>query len=688
MDRKVLFQAILWSVAAYMLFLLIVGRLWPPPPLPPPGTVTTQSAPPTSGPTPLPAEAEASPQPSPSTAAAARATTGAAVLQIRGAEEEAAFVLGSTVGGEESPYRAEIHTTARGAAVDTVFLSDYKVAVDAERAYRLAGPLTEGDDTLRSLALETAVVDGTEVRLDQALWRGRQEEGSSGTAVVYTCDLVREGRAILRLERCYRLTPTPAKAQRFDFRSELTVQNLSGEAHALRLTERGPVGLAREEARADDRCVNVGIFQEGVVQHRAATPFADVSKNTQALKLFTEQDKGRLWWVAVENKYFAFISTPVRANGSEDPGYVYEVSAADHDGKAQTPNDVMPRLVLGPFDLPAGEALTLGMEHYVGPKDKRVFLSEHNADYARRNYHLLNQDRPSSCTFGWLTELMVSLLNWFYAVVHNYGVAIFLLVLLVRVLLHPITKKTQVNMVKMQQSMSKLQPKLEEVKKRCANDRPRLQQETMRVYKEAGVNPAGQMLSCLPMMLQMPIWVALYSSLNNNIAMRHEGFIWWIKDLTAPDHLYKLSQGFNFPLVGEVTAFNLLPFLVGATMYLQQKFTPKAAPPKADASDQAAQMQQQMQTMMPIMSIFMIVIFYNMPSGLNLYIMTSSLLGSLEQWRIRKHVEATKSHGPSEPPPPPAPAPKSDAAHPRSPGFVERLMKKADEAQKLRRSRK
>jgi YidC/Oxa1 family membrane protein insertase len=255
--------------------------------------------------------------------------------------------------------------------------------------------------------------------------------------------------------------------------------------------------------------------------------------------------------------------------------------------------------------------------------------------------------------------------------------------------LHPVTRRTQVNMVKMQQAMSSLQPKLAEAKKLYANDKQRLQQETMRVYREAGVNPAGPMLSCLPMALQMPIWVALYTSLNNNIAMRHEGFVWWIKDLTAPDQLYELSRSFTLPLIGvEISALNLLPLLVGATMYIQQKLMakPKTATPKADSSDQAAQMQKQMQAMMPLMSVFMVVIFYNMPSGLNLYIMTSSILGALEQWHIRKRVEVEKERIAAEPAVPAKRKPGS--AKPRSASVFERLTKAADEAQKVRSRRR
>jgi len=690
MDKKVLFQAILWSLAAYLLYIMVVGKIFPQQPQVPPGQSTTQ-------PTVQPGEpstgvAAPSPQ-SGSTDQPAIQVPPAPVAQALhavGAEEETSFVLGSNEGGERNPYRARLVLSNIGASIESVLLSDYKDTIDADDRYELLRLDEDRAKPLRSLPVEKIVVDGVELRLDNVLWRGEKHDRTGSQAVTFECDVQRDEQPILRLTHRFILAPAPADSRRYDLKTELTVLNLSDQPHEVRITQRGPAGIQREDRRIDDRRVNVGIFLDGAVEADDATTFAEVSKNTGPLDLFESGGQGRLWWVAAENKYFAFITTPVNPEGGENPGYVSKASAADLDGDAETEDDVVPRLVMQLISLSPGGSTLLRMEHYIGPKDRRVFLDDRNEDYVRRNYYMLNQDQGMWCTFGWLTELMVTLLNAFYAVVRNYGIAIFLLVLLVRVVLHPITKKTQINMVKMQQSMGKLQPKLEEVKKRYANDKQRLQQETMRVYKEAGVNPAGQIFSCLPMMLQMPIWVALYTSLSNNIAMRHHGFLWWINDLTAPDALAVFDGGFNLPLIGvltgEITALNLLPLLVGITMYAQQKLMPKAKPPATGQSDQAAQMQKQMQTMMPLMSVFMVFIFYNMPSGLNLYIMTSSILGALEQWRIRKHVEAEKEKGEDAPPPLDPPGQKAPPK-PRRPSFLERLAKRADEAQKLRRPR-
>jgi YidC/Oxa1 family membrane protein insertase len=257
-------------------------------------------------------------------------------------------------------------------------------------------------------------------------------------------------------------------------------------------------------------------------------------------------------------------------------------------------------------------------------------------------------------------------------------------VLIVRTLLHPITKKGQVNMVRMQKTMGKFAPKIEELKKKFGNDKARMQQETMKLYREHGINPATQMLSCLPMMLQMPIWVALFLSLSNNIALRHQGFLFfpWIDDLTAADALYTFTTPLIVPLVGwELPSFNLLPLFVALFMYIQQKLQPKPAP-NPSATDQQKAQQEMMQKMGPMMSIMMLLFFYKMPAGLNLYIMFSSLFGAIEQHRIRKHIKEHEEAGTLLKPAKTSADRLSKRERTGKMSFVEKLQKMAEEAQK------
>jgi YidC/Oxa1 family membrane protein insertase len=247
-------------------------------------------------------------------------------------------------------------------------------------------------------------------------------------------------------------------------------------------------------------------------------------------------------------------------------------------------------------------------------------------------------------------------------------------------------------MVRMQERMGKLQPKMEQLKERYGNDKAKLQQETMKLYQEEGINPATSMFSsCLPMLIQMPIWIALYTSLSNNIRMRHEPFILWIHDLTAPDALIEFARPHHIPLLstlmgGPVEALNLLPILLVITMYAQQKLMPKASKPKDSGSNPQMDQAAQMQKMMPIMSVFFGIILYNMPSGLNLYIMSSTLFGTIEQWRIRKHIKQRKERGEQES------VHDTGPSKPKQPGWFTRrireLQKQAELAQQVRSHRK
>ena len=194
-----------------------------------------------------------------------------------------------------------------------------------------------------------------------------------------------------------------------------------------------------------------------------------------------------------------------------------------------------------------GGTLTYPADVYIGEKDGRTFKSE--PDYFSRNYYYQISQGFGSCTFTFLVELMIWLLNSLYSIIPDYGLAIIIMVMIVRTLLHPITKKGQVNMVRMQQQMGEFAPKIEDIKKKFANDKARIQQETMKLYREHGINPAGQFLTCMPMVIQMPIWFALFLSLSNNIGMRHQPVNFtWINDLTAPDAMFEFSS--PLPLIG------------------------------------------------------------------------------------------------------------------------------------------
>ena len=227
-------------------------------------------------------------------------------------------------------------------------------------------------------------------------------------------------------------------------------------------------------------------------------------------------------------------------------------------------------------------------------------------------------------------DWLFAILWFFHAIFRDWGVAIICLVVLVRLLLHPLTKAGQVQMMKMQ----KYGPEIEKLKKKYGDDKEGLNKEMMKFYKEQGYG-LGPMLGCAPMFLQTPIWIALWSALQSTFELRQAPFLYgltWIKDLAKPDNLIHLSHPISVFGYFDIWGLNVLPILMAVATYFNQKYfmpTPMATTPE--------QMQQQKMTRG--MSLIFPLMFYSLPSGLNIYYVTSMTLGIVESKRIRDHIK-------------------------------------------------
>ena len=216
--------------------------------------------------------------------------------------------------------------------------------------------------------------------------------------------------------------------------------------------------------------------------------------------------------------------------------------------------------------------------------------------------------------FDWFAKLLLQMLNWFYSVIPNYGVAIVLLTIVVRTVMFPLTLKQMKTMKRMQL----LAPELEKIKQQCGDDQQELQRKTMELYKEYGMNPAA---GCLPMFLQMPIFIALYRMLWSAYELRGAPFAFWIKDLSEPDRLMHVPSLAQLPWIfSHLEYINVLPVLSALAMVASVKFTPMSGPVQNP----------QQKMMMTIMPVFFSVFCYPMASGLNLYIFTSTVLGIVQ----------------------------------------------------------
>ncbi len=215
--------------------------------------------------------------------------------------------------------------------------------------------------------------------------------------------------------------------------------------------------------------------------------------------------------------------------------------------------------------------------------------------------------------YGWawfIAKPLFWLLTFIQKLVHNWGLAIICVTLVVKAILYPLTKAQYTSMAKMRM----LQPKLQEMRERFGEDRQRMSQEMMKLYKDEKVNPLG---GCLPLLLQMPIFIALYWTFMEAVELRHAPFFGWIQDLSAQDPYY------------------ILPILMGASMFLLQKMSPT---PVADP------MQQKIMNFMPL--IFM-VFFLWFPAGLVLYWLVSNLITIIQQQLIYRGLEKKRVTYPS-----------------------------------------
>jgi YidC/Oxa1 family membrane protein insertase len=222
--------------------------------------------------------------------------------------------------------------------------------------------------------------------------------------------------------------------------------------------------------------------------------------------------------------------------------------------------------------------------------------------------------------FGWLyllTKPLLYALAYVQDLVGNMGLGIILITLLIKLLLFPLANRSYRSMNR----MNAIQPKIQELRKRYEGDNTKLGQAVSEIYKKEGINPVG---GCLPVLLQSPVLFALYKVLYISIEMRQAPFVWWIRDLSAPDPLTVLNLFGLIPLnLPEFLQIGIWPLLMGITMWLQQKMSPAPADPT----------QARMMLIMPIMFTFM---FAQLPSGLVVYWTFSNILGIIQQYVLKR----------------------------------------------------
>ena len=350
---------------------------------------------------------------------------------------------------------------------------------------------------------------------------------------------------------------------------------------------------------------------------------------------------GRVDWLAVRNKYFAAImipSDPTQVEGAYIEGQTFPTKEL---GLKEIYNV---RLVV-PFKGSDVERRTIDL--YIGPVDYDL-LKEINTNLTAlvdfgSFFGLKFIVRPIA------EYVLLPLLKFLHMFIPNYGFVIIVFSLIIKIVVYPLTRKSFQSMKKMQL----LQPKITELKEKFKDDPQKMNKETMKLYQTYGVNPAG---GCLPILLQMPIFIALWGLFQAATELRQQPFILWINDLSAPDLIYDL--GFKLPLFG-IQEISGLAILMGITTFFQQKMSIKD--PK----------QQALVYMMPIM---LTILFMTFPSGLNLYYFMFNVFSIAQQYYIN-HKQSDVELVPVDP-------------SKRKTGFMQRLMEAAEQQSKQQKGKK
>jgi YidC/Oxa1 family membrane protein insertase len=317
-------------------------------------------------------------------------------------------------------------------------------------------------------------------------------------------------------------------------------------------------------------------------------------KEVKVKKLKDQVFSGRIPWMAYEEPYF------MAAIINEKSEKATVKSTILPDGEIRI-SYISPSLNLG-----QAEKIIEKFNLYLGPRDLYILKA-------------LNKKLEKAINFGWfdiIAKPLLVTLRFFNKYLANYGLSIILLTIIIKILFWPLTHKSYQSM----KEMRKLQPMMAKIREKYKGNKQEMQKQLMGLYKTYKINPMG---GCLPMIVQIPVFFALFRVLPNSIELRHAPFILWVKDLSAPDRLF--SFPFQIPFMAPPYGIPVLTLIMGASMFLQQKMTPTPGDPA----------QAKMMMLLPIVFTFL---FINFPSGLVLYWLVNNILSIAQQYRINRQV--------------------------------------------------
>ncbi len=413
----------------------------------------------------------------------------------------------------------------------------------------------------------------------QYVWKLTKKTTTEADLLLTIDDLT--GKPIAEITKIFRIDPAS-----YNVLISHEIKNLSPLPIRVAIDQMAGTDLPRQAlSNQDDRFFHAAALSTTtklIDPDRANIIHTDVQKLTDASKVIGQLDdyspgNDPYVWVAASNRFFVAITPPL----PQFPGAVFALSdgrkipKSEHVAqadveilrRADTALDSLLgiRLTGNPVTVAANSSTSLALTNYFGPKKRDLLAGKAGApvgspeyDYEIFQYAKIIQFSRGGCYKFCTFDILATTILWLLDVLansvafHNYGIAIMILVILIRAVLHPLTRASQINMATMGKKMNTIKPLLEASKKRYADDKKKAQEDQMRIYRENNVNPAGGILGCLPMLIQMPIWIAMYSGLYADIDLRHAAFIpGWINDLSSPDKFITFPP-FNIPLLSSL----------------------------------------------------------------------------------------------------------------------------------------
>lgn len=629
----------------------------------------------------------------------------------------ASTAQGSSIGNTDptSPYTMRVDLTAWGAGLRDIKLSRYNELAMATDPYQVQAsvPMRANGQTYSyyPFAARSISVNGQNIALENIAWNLKAPG-------VYTLDLLLDGKPAVRLTRRYTLT---AGADNYEILLKQDIENLtSNPINAVwEQSIQAEPPVEKGSYMGDQRKLFIGYYdlqydpaRRNIVINDSHVSHPNVLSEWQEEQKFfwplnaKDYPKTEMVWFGEANRYFATVvhrPAIVAPGANAKPAATQPVATTTKATKILPLDELFPFISLrviestpAPSTQPSGQAASTGpvptliysltskqltiapgqkanldLAFFAGPRESTLFEAQPYKDLGFT--HLIRYELSCAfCTFQWLAKGLLQFLKGIHYVLHDWAMAIIILVLVVRLILHPVTKKSQIAMTKMGKQMATLKPEMDKIKAKYADDQTRQNAEVMKLYRERGINPAG-MLGCLPMFLQTPIWIALYAMLYFAIELRHEpafygvfqsisGGSWtFLADLSSPDRFLDFGKSFKLNLYfvhPEFSGINIIPLLMAIFFYLQQALM---MPPAAN------EQQAQQQKIGKYMTLMVPIFLYSAPSGLTLYMLASSIGGMIDGYIVRRHIKKQEEDGTLFKPKDPKPV--------KPGGFMDRIQK-------------